>query len=230
MRTRAVAATVVTTMLVLVPSTAFARVVADWKMDESAGAKVMVDSAGSNDGQIGGHVRTGVPGLKGGHAYQFDGSSTSNVKVPDNPSLDPGSASITLTATVLIKAGPIKDDSYEVVRKGLVTTKGGDWKMEIKRRGSSVGKLHCVFNGILPNGNKALADASSSVNVADGKAHTLKCVKTQGQIKAIVDSKIVTKKVTTGSITNDQGVIVGSKVPGDDVMIGTIDQVSVDIG
>jgi hypothetical protein len=28
--------------------------------------------------------------------------------------------------------GPIQDDSYDVVRKGLGSSAGGDWKMEIK--------------------------------------------------------------------------------------------------
>jgi hypothetical protein len=227
---RVFAATAGTAALVLVPSMAYAAVVADWEMDEPTGATVMVDSAGGNNGHVGSRVITGVPGLKGGLAYQFDGSSTSNVQVPDSPTLDPGSADITLTATVLIKAGPIKDDSYEVVRKGLVTTKGGDWKMEIKRSGSSVGKLHCVFNGVLSNGKKAPASVEQSSNVADGKAHTLQCVKTNGRVAAVVDGKSRIKSLVTGSISNDQGVIVGSKSPGDDVMIGTIDQVSVDIG
>lgn len=222
-------------LVVLVPATANAVVTAEWRMDEGAGATTMVDSAGGDDNGTITSVATGVPGLKGGKAYEFDGA-TSWVSVPDSDDLDPGSADITLSATVLVEDGVILDDSYEVVRKGVVSTKGGDWKMEIKRAGSNttVGKLHCVFKGVLPNGSNSLAGKMANVDIVDGRPHDLLCIKTSTQVIARVVTAGVTRSYTltktAGSIANNQPVIIGSKVAGDDVMQGVIDQVSVDIG
>jgi len=87
--------------MVALPVTASAEVVAEWRMDELAGASTMTDSAaagGGNDGMLS-SVTTGVQGLVSGNAYRFDGA-TSYVTVADNPALDPASADITVTATV----------------------------------------------------------------------------------------------------------------------------------
>jgi hypothetical protein len=218
-------------MVVLVPTAAQAAIVADWEMDEEPNASVMVDSAGGdNNGSI--HsVQTGVDGLAGGNAYQFAGT-TSWVDVPDNSNLDPGAANITLTATVKIPAGSMADDSYEVVRKGLVNTKGGDWKMEIKRKGSNatIGHLHCVFKGVLAGGGTSLVSKQGSPNVVDGGVHTLQCIKTSTQVIAVVDGKRAFATKAAGSISNNQAVILGSKIAGDDVMQGIVDKVTVDIG
>src|SRR3712207_4887069 len=114
---------------------------ADWQMNETSGS--MIDSSRNhNNGAPSRVVRTG-------RSYVFNGS-TSHVAVPDNNSLDPGGESITLTARVKVGGASLDDDSYDVVRKGLVTTEGGDYKMEVKRKSKSdptVGKLHCLFKG-----------------------------------------------------------------------------------
>lgn len=213
----------------LVPSTAFAALVAEWRMDEPPGATTMFDSAaagGANNGAIT-SVITGVPGLVGGNAYQFDGT-TSYVTVPDNPSLDAGAANITLTATVKVEDGEILDDSYDLVRKGVTTTPGGEWKMEIKRSGTNttVGKLLCVFKG----GTKVAVQRQANIDIVDGRAHTLKCIKTASQVQAVVDGRTFTNVKAAGSIANDQPVILGSKSPGDDMLQGVLDQVMISIG
>ena len=99
---------------------------ADWQMNETSGQ--MIDSsANNNDGTPKDVVRTGS-------AYGFNGS-TSYVAVPDSDSLNPEESDITLSAGVKVTDKPMDDDSYDIVRKGLVTTPGGDYKMEIKRGG-----------------------------------------------------------------------------------------------
>jgi hypothetical protein len=61
--------------------------------------------------------------------------------------------------------------------------------------------------------------------------HRLQCVKTATAIMAIVDNgRPRTKTVTVGTIANDGNVMVGAKIPGDDVFNGDIDEVQVDIG
>lgn len=219
--------------VVLVPSAAYAALVAEWRMDEPAGASTMVDSAslgGANNGAIN-SVITGVPGLVGGRAYQFDGAA-SYVSVPDNSSLDPGSANITLQATVKVENGEILDDSYDIIRKGVTTTPGGNWKMEIKRSGtdSTFGKLLCVFKGTTAGGARVAVQRIANVDVVDGRAHTLQCRKTATSVTAVVDGRSFTTLKAAGSMANDQAVVLGSKIAGDDVLQGVLDQVTVNIG
>jgi len=201
-------------------------------MDEAAGASVMQDSAplgGANNGVIV-NVMTGVPGLVSGKAYSFDGA-TSYVEVAENDSLDPGAGQISLTATVRTVDGAMPDDSYDLVRKGLVTTKGGYWKMEIKRTSNAtVGRLHCVFRGMLPDGSMQIAKRLATPDVVDGAIHTLQCVRTGDRIQAVVDGRVYSKTRATGSIANNQSVILGAKIAGDDVLRGSMDEVIIKIG
>jgi hypothetical protein len=218
--------------IALSPAAAEAAVVAAWQMDEPAKASTMVDSAslgGSNNGEIH-NVETAVAALVSGKAYRF-GGPTSYVEVADNAALNPGTANITLTATVRADDKGMPDDSYDLVRKGVTTTAGGEWKMEIKRTADpKVGRLLCVFKGVLPNGTVSTVQRNNSVDLIDGSIHTLKCVKTATAVSAVVDAKTATTTKAAGSIANNQPVIVGAKSAGDDVLQGVLDRVTVDIG
>jgi hypothetical protein len=201
-------------------------------MDEEAGASIMLDSAsagGENNGAIR-DVTTGDPGLVSGSAYTFDGAN-SMVQVPDSNLLDPGSSPMTVTATVRTVDRPMPDDSYDLVRKGVTTTRGGDWKMEIKRNPSnaSVGRLHCSFKGVMADGVRRAVSRLAQVDVVDGRIHTLQCVRTATAVHAVVDGRVFTTAKVSGSISNDQPVIIGAKSLGDDVLLGTLDDVTIDI-
>lgn len=214
------------------PAAAEGDVVARWNMDERAGASVMHDSAsrgGDNDGAIH-HVRTGVRGLASGRAYAFDGA-TSYVKVPDARALDPGRSRISLRATVRIADRKMLDDSYDIVRKGLFGTKGGYWKMEVKRTAkASVARLQCVFKGRLRDGSMRIAGKVARPDIADGRIHRLRCVRSKNKIQAVVDGKVYTKIRATGSIANRHAVVVGAKRAGDDVLKGRLDRVVIKVG
>jgi hypothetical protein len=217
---------------------ASATVVALWHMDEPTGpgnlaGGTMIDSAGAvggtNNGTIGGTV-TSDAGLVSGNAYAFGGTS-SYVEVPDNGSLDPVAQNMAVAATVRTVGGTMPDDSYDLVRKGLTTTAGGDWKMEIKRAADpTVGKLNCVFKGVMADGRRVAVARIANVNLNDGRQHTVKCIKTPTSVQAVVDGRTFTTSKTTGSIDNNAAVIVGAKSASDDVLQGTMDEVSVDIG
>ena len=192
---------------------------ADWQMNETSGQ--MIDSsANNNDGTPKDVVRTGS-------AYGFNGS-TSYVVVPDSDSLDPEESDITLSAGVKVTDKPMDDDSYDIVRKGLVTTPGGDYKMEIKRgAASTVGKLHCLFKG-----DGGMVDKVARQDIVDGNFHKLECIKTRTSVVAKVDGKSgSTKAGSAGSISNSTNVMVGAKTanPLDDVFDGKMDFVSIDI-
>jgi hypothetical protein len=192
---------------------------ADWQMDETSG-QMLDASANNNNGDPTDVVRTGS-------AYVFNGS-TSRVRVPDSDSLDPAEKDIKLKARVKVTDAPMDDDSYDIVRKGLVTTPGGDYKMEIKRGANpTVGELHCLFKG-----TGGTVDIVAPQDIVDGNGHKLECIKTSTSVEARVDGKSVsTKAGSAGSIANGSAVMVGAKTaaPLDDVFDGSMAFVSIEI-
>src|SRR5215204_286406 len=220
-RTVLLSATVIVVLLLAAPSYADVLLTgADWQMNETSGQ--MLDSSGNNN------TGTPVDVLQDGFGYVFNGS-TSYVTVPDSDSLDPQENDITLRAGVKVTDAPMDDDSYDIVRKGLSSTPGGDYKMEIKRAAApTVGKLHCLFKG-----DGGTVDKVARREIVDGNRHTLECIKTSTAVVARVDGKSGgTKAGSAGSISNPTNVLVGAKTadPLDDVFDGSMDFVSIDIG
>ena len=208
--------------LLLVSGVAWAELMpaAYWEMDETEGQ--MLDSSPNNNNGTPTNV------TQTGSTYLFNGS-TSHVPVPDADSLDPQANDITLTASVKVNGTSLDDDSYDIVRKGFVTTAGGDYKMEIKRKSKTdptVGKLHCFFRG-----DQGTVKRVARPDIVDGNWHTLECVKTSGSVVAKVDGKSFTQTGSAGSIANDAGVMVGAKKadPFDDMFDGWMDYVSIEI-
>ena len=192
---------------------------ADWQMNETSGQ--MIDSSGNgNDG-------TPTDVRRTGSTHVFNGS-TSHVVVADSTSLDPAERDITLTASVKVRGESLDDDSYDVVRKGLVTTEGGDYKMEIKRKfdDPTVGRLHCLFKG-----TGGTVSRVARPDIVDGGWHTLKCIKTSDSVVAKVDGRSYTSTGSAGSISNATNVMVGAKTadPLDDMFDGSMNFVSIDI-
>jgi hypothetical protein len=212
--------TLVATLVLLMASPAWAVLLtkADWQMNETTGP--MIDSSGNNNnGNPTDVVRTGS-------TYVFNGS-TSRVAVPDNNSLDPLEKDITLKARVNVTNQPMDDDSYDIVRKGLSGNPGGDYKMEIQRRGDpTVGKLHCLFKGTGGTVRKV-----ARPDIVDGRWHTLECIKTSSSVVAKVDGRSYTQTGSAGSISNSKEVLVGAKTtnPFDDMFDGSMDFVSIHI-
>jgi hypothetical protein len=195
---------------------------ANWEMNEAPGQMMMDSSGNNNNGTPTDVDQTGMPP---GH-YVFNGT-TSNVDVPDSNSLDPLDKDITLKASVLVNGASLDDDSYDIVRKGLSSTSGGDYKMEIKRKSLSdptVGRLHCLFKGTGGRVNKV-----AKLDIVDGNWHTLECIKTSNSVVAKVDGRSYTSTGSAGSITNSSNVLVGAKTknPSDDVFDGSMDFVSI---
>jgi hypothetical protein len=180
---------------------------ASWQFNEKSGAAV--DSSGNqNNGTLhGGIVRTGT-------GYQFNGSS-GYVSVPNSASLNPGSGNITLTVKFTLDSAPASGKDYDLVRKGLAGTKGGEYKMEVL----SGGKALCRFFG------------TSGATVTGGSVatgtHVVKCVKTSSSVKLIVDGTTKdTASVAVGPISNTSAVALGAK-PGDDWTKGLIDYITI---
>jgi hypothetical protein len=192
---------------------------ANWQMNEASGQ--MIDSSAN------GNHGSPTDVLQRGSNYTFNGS-TSRVAVADDDSLDPLQKTITLRAQVLVPNQAMDDDSYDVVRKGLSATPGGDYKMEILRASAdpTVGRLHCLFKGSGGRVNRV-----APPDIVDGKWHRLSCTKTPNSVVARVDGQPYTKTGSAGSMVNSTNVMVGAKTanPLDDVFEGSMNYVSIDI-
>jgi len=188
-----------------------------WHMDETSGT-TMVDSAGSNDGTLK-NVALGQSGFRG-KAYSFNGSS-SVVTIPSAAALNPGSND--LSFTVHVKFTKVPSGDYDLLRKGLSSTAGGDYKMEILRKDSGAsGQASCHFTG-----SNSAATKTAGPNLADGKWHTITCAKTANAIRLMVDGSNYSKSVSVGSITNSAVLTVGAKSGGGDWFNGLMDEVSI---
>lgn len=194
-----------------------------WHMQETGS---LVDSSGQGNGGTTKSI-TGVTGSSG-KGYHFNGKS-SVATVPDDSSLDSGTATLTITAHVRFTVAPSRAvGDYDLVRKGVAGTKGGDWKMEIypPSAGSSSGPAFCLFQ----DANKKTASIRGTRNLADGAWHTVTCQRTSNAIKLTVDGATQTKSVTLGSISNAQPVTIGAKPGGGDWFLGDMDEVSISVG
>ncbi|MDP9226640.1 MAG: LamG domain-containing protein [Actinomycetota bacterium] len=197
-------------------SSAATTTVARWHMDETSG-NVMWDSSGhGNDGAL--HkVRLGRWSPKG-MAYGFNGQS-SYVKVPDNASLNPRSASVSVILHVKFGTAPSSHNDYDLFRKGRARNRG-DYKVEIL----DTGKASCVFRG-----SAGAARISRGPSLADGSWHKIRCTKSARSIKLVVDGRAYSKYGTVGWIANCSKVVIGAK-PGADYYQGRIDEVHVAMG
>jgi hypothetical protein len=191
------------------------QLVALWHMDELSGT-VMHDSARSHDGTLK-SVQLGLPGYAG-TAYGFNGSS-SYASVPTASDLNPGSQTLTVTIRVKTTNAPAKPD-WDLIRKGLYTTPGGEYKMEYQ----PTGQASCGFKG-----SSGYAEMTAGPAVNDGQWHTVQCVKTSSQIKVVVDGKAFTKSASLGSIANTDAVPIGAR-PGSEFFKGSLDEASIQVG
>ncbi|MDP9225043.1 MAG: LamG domain-containing protein [Actinomycetota bacterium] len=198
--------------------------VALWHMNEVPGSTTMLDSSGHGNNGTLHNVLLGQPGVNAATdptdlAYGFDGT-TSYVQVPTSATLNPGTAALTITMSLKFTQLPARNHDYDLLRKGLAGTAGGDFKVELRDNGQAF----CRFKG---SSNKATL--RKGPNLADGRWHVLECVKTDTNIQLIIDGATFTKSAKVGSMSNSSDVIVGAK-PGDDFYKGTLDEVRLDQG
>src|SRR5919112_3938427 len=98
---------------------------AHWLLDE-VGSQTALDSSGN------GNSGTNYNVVGDGAGYTFNGVD-SRVIVPTSATLNPGAADFSWGVTLSMSRPPSPlGETYDVLRKGLVTTKGGDYKLEVK--------------------------------------------------------------------------------------------------
>jgi len=208
-------------LLVLTTGTALgASPTAVWHMDETSGS-IAKDATGHGyDGSLQ-NIKLGVPGVSK-TGFEFNGSS-SRIIVKDSPGLRAGSLDLIVTVSVSFTAMP-KDD-YDLIRKGLSSSSGGDWKIEIMPIDGKA-QAYCYWKGSAGSRSK-----TAGPNLADGRYHTITCEKHATTVALVVDGTRYTSTKTIGRIDNTAQLSIGAKAgSGGDWYKGRMDEVSVTIG
>ena len=219
MRSRRLAAVVMATATVLMGTAttadaAASRLIASWRMDESAGSRTMYDSSGNGlRGTIGREVDTGVR-VNGATGYRFERLQPDTppthpqhlVTVPDRAALDPGTRdyAITLRLRTTHKFG-------NIIQKGQATVSGGNFKMQIPN-----GIVQCLFRG---SRGSMLVSAPRRIN--DGAWHTVRCERGGSALSLAIDGSTVARRSGwTGKISNSWPVTIGGKTGCDQIEVG----------
>jgi hypothetical protein len=191
-----------------------------WQMEDPT--QLLDDSGNNNDGTT--TNITGVPGWVG-NGYHFDGSG-SIATVPSSDSLNPGDADFALTVHVKFTEPPSTTvGDYDLIRKGLAPTPGGDYKMEIlPRKSNTQAKAFCFFK----DSSKTVGKIVKGPNLADGDWHEVVCTKTSSSVELTVDGRTYTNSVRLGSISNEEPVTIGAQSRSADWYEGDMDEVSVE--
>lgn len=184
------------------PSAAAATtVVAQWNMDNDFGTTMTDSSGNGNDG-------TTYNVVTSGSGYNFDGG-TSKVIVPDSPTLNPGAADFSFSVDVQFNDIPPQGSDYDLLRKGLRTEVGGDYKIEIVY-GAGLAKAQCKVIDSLGHA----AGLRGTANLADNLHHTITCKKTANAVIMIVDGGRARKRsAVLGTISNTAPLTIGVREP-----------------
>jgi Concanavalin A-like lectin/glucanases superfamily len=187
--------------------------VANWSMNDTG--STMTDSSG--------HGHSGVLHnvTRNGSTFGFL-SKPSYVTVSSATDLNPGSSNFSFTVHLKFSTKPSSTvGDYDVLRKGLSTTSGGSYKMEILQSGAAF----CDFRG------SAEGKVTGSSNLANNAWHTVTCARTSTSVRLTVDGSTTSKTISTGSISNSSGIYIGAKdSSGNDQYRGYMDAASVNKG
>jgi hypothetical protein len=194
------------------PAHAAARtIVADWEMNEPAGATTMLDSGPNRiTGPIGTGLTTGVS-FQGSTGYSW--ASTNPNQPPTKPErviqvndsrLNPGAADYAVTVRWRTT------HSYgNVIQKGQNKTVGGYFKFEAPQ-----GFMTCLFKGTA--GQRAIKWPTAT---NDGAWHIVRCEKTAAGLMMTVDGVTKSAKGTIGSISNTVPMTIAGKINCDQVTV-----------
>jgi hypothetical protein len=208
--------------------------IANWQMNEGAGATVMLDTSGNGiNGAVGSAIQTGfIDGTTTG--YQWP-STAPNAPPPKperliqvaNSQLNPGTRDYAITMRFRTT-----HNFGNMIQKGQSQTPGGYFKWQIPQ-----GVLSCLFRGVSTSGNVVQKSVSSGTNLLnDGVWHTVRCERTATRVTMTIDGTITrTANGATGSISNTIPLTIGGKLNCDQVEItcdyfaGQIDFVRIEV-
>jgi hypothetical protein len=222
---RALARTLLTLVAVVSPAllihsttveAAAATVRGAWDFEESSGTTANDSSSFNNDGTILKQPTLRQAGHTGA-AFLF-GTNSSWVKVPTSASLNPGASDFEVSAWIKGTVAPASGQTYDVVRKGLSTTAGGEYKLEIVPGG----KVRCSAK----DAARVRGVVTSTTPVMNGAWHKLACRLTGSTWAVVVDGTVRgSRSVPFGTIANSKDLAIGSKYGQEDGFRGVIDEV-----
>ena len=199
------------------PANAALTVRALWNMDS---LPTMVDSAGGDNNGTTRNVT-----LSGG-AYVFNGS-TSLATAPDKANLDPGTANLRLSVRLSFAQAPAHaGQTYDIIRKGTMTTAGGYYKIEIARASNGAAIAVCRVRDVTGRSGEAYGTA----NLAGKGFVTITCTKTPTGVTLTAGGKTTTTPRTLTSTSNAAPVNIGQKGDGTDQFPGLVDYAKIEIG
>jgi Laminin G domain len=200
--------------------------IADWEMNEPAGATRMLDSSGSGlTGTIGSGIVTGVvtegaTGYRWPSANRWGGVHPERLIKVDSSRLNPGTADF----AVVLRFYTASFGDQNIIQKGQARTSGGMWKIPLFD-----GKVGCNFKGSVHR-----SAIWSRQTVADNTWHTVRCERRSSGVTLILDGgRPRTNPQWTGNIANTWPLSIGGKPKCDppnvgcDYFVGRIDRVVV---
>jgi hypothetical protein len=196
-----------------------ATVVAQWSMDGSGSS--MSDATGRGHTGTLHNVAVRQPGLSG-TGYGFT-STPSYVTVPSSGDFSPGTGNFKFSVNVRFGAVPTTAvGDFDLLRRGLASTPGGSYKMEILRSG----RAFCDYRG-----SSGELSVTNGPNLADNRWHKITCARSGNSVVLTVDATSWSRSGSLGSITNSERLYIGARdTSGGDQYRGLMDSVSVSKG
>ena len=196
-----------------------ATLVARWNMDGTGSTGG--DSTGRGHTGTLHHVAVGRSGISGS-GYGFSGKP-SYVTVPSSGDFSPGSGNFKITLAVRFPALPSSSVAdFDLLRRGLSSTAGGSYKLEILRSG----RAFCDYRG-----SSGEVTVTGTQNLANNKWHTISCARVGNSVVLTVDGTSVSRSGSIGSITGSGSLYIGAKdSSGNDQYSGLMDAVSITKG
>jgi concanavalin A-like lectin/glucanase superfamily protein len=199
----------------LAAAPASAAVLADWEMNEPAGATVMQDSSGNHlNGQIGSSVTTGFTVL-GATGYHWPFRSPTAppadpgrlVVVNNNSLLNPGTGTYSVTFRYRTN-----QHFGNMIQKGQAGA-GAYFKIE-----NPNGQINCVFRGRNSSGSLVRRAVQEPTATSDNQWHVVTCTRTSTGLTLTVDGKVVaTAKGNTGNVSNTRPITIAGKLNCDNI-------------
>jgi hypothetical protein len=184
------------------------------------GGGTMVAESGGTQGTLK-NVTTGQPGAVG-KGYLF-AKKPAYVAVSSTSALNPGTSSFSVSIRAKFPKRPSSSVAdFDLVRKGLQSNSGGDYKIEILRDG----RAFCLYQG-----SSGIVSVTGSKNLADNAWHKITCKRSSSKVTLTVDGQSKSTSRPTGKISNSAKLYVGAKDgSGDDQYSGYLDELVIKKG
>lgn len=192
----------------------------EWQLDETSGNTAVDSSGNGHDGTVRGDVGMGAPGHQGS-AFDFHAPG-SWVEVDSSDSLNPDTEDFTVSAWVNVDNTPGSGQVYDVVRKGLPGSTGGEFDLQIVNHGY----VRCIAKDSDRTRSSITGPRRS---VTDGQWHHIGCVRSGSSWQVTVDDTTRSTRAGLGSIDNTKSLAIGSSYGNGNEVRGLVDDVQLSL-